>query len=370
MRSTDIQQVEARRLPADQHQKSRSDKELHHVSRPSKVDSDVEEVFQTLGLGGNKSAPRSHDPRPVFQSKPLGLSKLRYAEQTQVKPENAQSNFKTMRTVQTGERSGQSGSNPASQGGPKPVSASQKSHDEWTRHRDLERRPVSPPKFSRDEARPKSQQSSFAAPIPPRLDPSRQADYSKFKTGGAFASPVRRQNDSLQVHPSSKFNRPQTQIPANSWMTDQLNTHHAMQRLNGRPPAGPPTSIPAYNIAMGSSSKGAAGPGADQRKEDDGEEFSNALNNVKNDPDDHLRVSADQAEADMRELLSGAIGDGEDDQGEEGSNMVDGFAEGMSLMPHQVRGVAWMGKRETGRSRGGILADVSPPWCFSIFVSH
>jgi hypothetical protein len=359
MRPTDVQQVEARRISADLQHRSRSDKELQHVSRPSKVDSDVEEVFQTLGLGGDKSASRSDHSRPVFQSKPLGLSKPRSADQTHIKSGDIQPEMRSLRTFQNGERSGHSGGKSASQIGPKPAASSDKSQDDWIRHRDQDRRPVSPPKISRDEPRLKSQQSSLAGSIPPRLDPSRQADYSKFKSGGAFASPVRRQNDSLQVDPSSKFARPQNQVPANSWMMDQLNTHHAMQRLNGRPPAGPPTSIPAYGVATGSSSYGGAGPVVAQRKEDDGEEFTNALNNIKNDPDDHLRVSADQAEADMRELLSGAIGDGEDDQGEQGSNLVDGFAEGMSLMPHQVRGVAWMGKRETGRSRGGILADVS-----------
>ena len=359
MRPTDVQQVEARRIPADQQHRIRLDKESYHVSRPSKVDSDVEEVFQSLGLGADKTASRNDDPRPVFQYKPLGLPKPRSADQTHLKPGNTQPEIRAMRTVQNGEKNSHSGNRSTNQGGSKPVSASNNSQDDWTRHRDHDRRPVSPPKFMREEPRPKPQHYlSSATSIPPRLDPSKQADYSKFKSGGAFASPVRRQDNSLQVDPSSKFARAQPQIPVNSWMTDQLNTHHAMQRLNGRPPAGPSTSIPAYGVATGSSSYGGANTVVPQRKEDDGEEFSNALNNIRIDPDDHHRVSADQAEADMRELLSGAIGDGEDDQGEQGSNLVNGFAEGMSLMPHQVRGVAWMGKRETGRSRGGILADV------------
>lgn len=80
-------------------------------------------------------------------------------------------------------------------------------------------------------------------------------------------------------------------------------------------------------------------------------------------------TAADQAkhmgDADehMRELLSGAIGDGEGDMGDdavkEGEDAVEGFVESIRLMPHQVRGVRWMRGRETGRKYGGILADVS-----------
>lgn len=63
------------------------------------------------------------------------------------------------------------------------------------------------------------------------------------------------------------------------------------------------------------------------------------------------------AEKHMRELLSGAIG--EDEGIEEGSDIVEGFKENVRLMPHQVRGVQWMKKRESARNTGGILADVS-----------
>lgn len=59
----------------------------------------------------------------------------------------------------------------------------------------------------------------------------------------------------------------------------------------------------------------------------------------------------------MRELLSGAIGD--EDGIEEGSDVVEGFKDGVRLMPHQIRGVQWMKKRESARNTGGILADVS-----------
>ena len=78
--------------------------------------------------------------------------------------------------------------------------------------------------------------------------------------------------------------------------------------------------------------------------------------------DDYTRHHGD-ADEHMRELLSGAVGDAEGDMGDdavkEGEDIVDGFAKGVRLMPHQVRGVRWMRGRESGRKYGGILADVS-----------
>ncbi|WVR06061.1 hypothetical protein IAU60_003089 [Kwoniella sp. DSM 27419] len=76
--------------------------------------------------------------------------------------------------------------------------------------------------------------------------------------------------------------------------------------------------------------------------------------------EDMQRYSGD-ADKHMQELLSGAIGDGEGEMGDdgvkEGDDTIDGFADGIKLMPHQVRGVKWMRGRETGRKYGGILAD-------------
>jgi SNF2 family DNA or RNA helicase len=67
------------------------------------------------------------------------------------------------------------------------------------------------------------------------------------------------------------------------------------------------------------------------------------------------------SEKHMRELLSGAIGDGEDDDEGGHADMVhvEGLGEGVTLMPHQVRGVMWLKKREAAQNYGGILADVS-----------
>lgn len=217
------------------------------------------------------------------------------------------------------------------------------------------------------EARPASN--------PSKPSSTNSADYAKFKSTGAFASPAKHSSTNLRVDPSSPFYRPQKQaLPQDHWMVSQLNAHHAQQRQNGRPsaPAGSGAGMGMgqdYGIAAGYAAKSAAhasgsasqpGP-AKPRTEEDGEDFSSALNDIKADPMDYTRVSADQAEADMRELLSGAIGDGEDNTGgaEEGANLVEGFAEGMTLMPHQIRGVSWMGQREVGTKRGGILADVS-----------
>lgn len=94
---------------------------------------------------------------------------------------------------------------------------------------------------------------------------------------------------------------------------------------------------------------------ADDDEEDGGEEFD--LGEAQFTAKDFELCSGDPEEQ-MRELLAGAVGDGE--EGEvEGDETVEGFADNIKLMPHQVRGVRWMRERETGRRNGGILADVS-----------
>ena len=82
------------------------------------------------------------------------------------------------------------------------------------------------------------------------------------------------------------------------------------------------------------------------------------LDSVKLKAEDYERVDG-EADAHMRELLSGAIGEGENDGVQEGEDKIEGFAANIRLMPHQVRGVKWMSGREQGRKTGGILADVS-----------
>jgi SNF2 family DNA or RNA helicase len=82
------------------------------------------------------------------------------------------------------------------------------------------------------------------------------------------------------------------------------------------------------------------------------------LNTANITAEDTMYLDRD-SEKHMRELLSGAIGEGEDD-GEEAMDTVHGLAEGVTLMPHQQRGVRWLKKREAAKNFGGILADVSP----------
>jgi hypothetical protein len=81
---------------------------------------------------------------------------------------------------------------------------------------------------------------------------------------------------------------------------------------------------------------------------------------------DAIKISAEDwtkhqgdSEAHMRELLSAAVGEA-DEEIKEGEDVVEGFADAVRLMPHQIRGVKWMRGRESGRKFGGILADVSP----------
>lgn len=96
-----------------------------------------------------------------------------------------------------------------------------------------------------------------------------------------------------------------------------------------------------------------------EEQEDDGIEREVFDVDVRLTAADYERHQGD-AEAHMRELLSGAVGEGEAEDGgfAEGDDVVEGFAKGVRLMPHQVRGVKWMRSRETGRKYGGILADV------------
>lgn len=48
--------------------------------------------------------------------------------------------------------------------------------------------------------------------------------------------------------------------------------------------------------------------------------------------------------------------------------IVDGFQEGIKLLPHQVIGRKWMTERESGKKAGGILADDMGYACHGILV--
>lgn len=104
---------------------------------------------------------------------------------------------------------------------------------------------------------------------------------------------------------------------------------------------------------------------AGEKAEEGGEMFD--LNTANITAEDTMYLDRD-SEKHMRELLSGAIGEGEDD-GEEAMETVHGLAEGVTLMPHQQRGVRWLKKREAARNFGGILADASPCCVLTRFVA-
>jgi hypothetical protein len=113
------------------------------------------------------------------------------------------------------------------------------------------------------EARPASTSTSNSNLSKPSFTNS--ADYAKFKSTGAFASPAKPSSTTLRVDPSSPFYRPQKQaLPQDHWMVSQLNAHHAQQRQNGRPsaPAGPGAGMGMgqdYGIAAGYAAAHASG---------------------------------------------------------------------------------------------------------------
>lgn len=93
---------------------------------------------------------------------------------------------------------------------------------------------------------------------------------------------------------------------------------------------------------------------------------------VENDPDgeevhvpefrdDNTYMSAGEAEKALRDLMGGAMNQELDADVEIDMSQatVEGFKAGITLMPHQVLGRAWMKDREdvTKKRTGGILAD-------------
>ena len=68
-------------------------------------------------------------------------------------------------------------------------------------------------------------------------------------------------------------------------------------------------------------------------------------------------TSAAEAEKALRELVEESHNDDAETEIDMSQAIVDGFREGVALLPHQVLGRAWMKERETGKKLGGILAD-------------
>ncbi|KIK96178.1 hypothetical protein PAXRUDRAFT_826224 [Paxillus rubicundulus Ve08.2h10] len=70
------------------------------------------------------------------------------------------------------------------------------------------------------------------------------------------------------------------------------------------------------------------------------------------------RMSAAEAEKALRALVEDTVNTKDDEVEIDMSEaIVDGFADDIVLLPHQVIGRAWMRERETGKKTGGILAD-------------
>jgi hypothetical protein len=72
---------------------------------------------------------------------------------------------------------------------------------------------------------------------------------------------------------------------------------------------------------------------------------------------DDFKTNPDDAQRALKELVEGAIGAADLEGVDMKDATVQGFREGITLMPHQVQGRAWMRERETGKKCGGILAD-------------
>ncbi|KAA1474425.1 hypothetical protein DENSPDRAFT_882790 [Dentipellis sp. KUC8613] len=88
------------------------------------------------------------------------------------------------------------------------------------------------------------------------------------------------------------------------------------------------------------------------------ETFDELKDDVLYDP---IKGSAD-AEKDLKDLLQQTFdgreeGEGEGEPIDMSEATVEGFKDGIKLLPHQVVGRRWMAERESGKKTGGILAD-------------
>lgn len=74
------------------------------------------------------------------------------------------------------------------------------------------------------------------------------------------------------------------------------------------------------------------------------------------------RKTTVEAEKDLQDLLQQSFdgtedGEGSRDEIDMSQAVVEGFREGIRLLPHQIAGRIWMTERESGKKFGGILAD-------------
>ena len=92
-------------------------------------------------------------------------------------------------------------------------------------------------------------------------------------------------------------------------------------------------------------------------EDDNGEEAVNVDADVTaQDEYEYSGKSATQVEDDVKELFKGTAVNHEVEI-EEGDEVVEKFVDGFKLLRHQIQAREWMKQRETGSSRGGILAD-------------
>jgi hypothetical protein len=91
--------------------------------------------------------------------------------------------------------------------------------------------------------------------------------------------------------------------------------------------------------------------------EDDDEEGVNVDADVNaQDEYEYSGKSATQIEDDVKDLFKGTAVNHEVEI-KEGGDIVDKFTDDFRLLRHQIQARVWMKERESGNSRGGILAD-------------